>query len=130
MVSVFVFFVKQKTAYEMRMSDWSSDVCSSDLRGAVEYKLPHDCAGPVTKQNPRDIIPRSDYHAGPQAIFRCVVWARFGLEALDPDLAGGRKSVEWGKSVSVRVALGGRRIIKNTKEYVIVLMPNLKHEQI
>src|SRR3546814_1216930 len=26
-----VFFVKQKTAYEMRISDWSSDVCSSDL---------------------------------------------------------------------------------------------------
>src|SRR3546814_6569461 len=26
------FFVKQKTAYEMRISDWSSDVCSSDLR--------------------------------------------------------------------------------------------------
>src|SRR3546814_5674583 len=26
------FFFKQKTAYEMRMSDWSSDVCSSDLR--------------------------------------------------------------------------------------------------
>src|SRR3546814_11903566 len=31
MVSVFVFFFKQKTAYEMRISDWSSDVCSSDL---------------------------------------------------------------------------------------------------
>src|SRR3546814_5886684 len=28
------FFIKQKTAYEMRISDWSSDVCSSDL-GAV-----------------------------------------------------------------------------------------------
>src|SRR3546814_9312720 len=27
----FVFFYKQKTAYEMRISDWSSDVCSSDL---------------------------------------------------------------------------------------------------
>src|SRR3546814_9550177 len=27
------FFFKQKTAYEMRISDWSSDVCSSDLRG-------------------------------------------------------------------------------------------------
>src|SRR3546814_3657302 len=26
-----VFFFKQKTAYEMRISDWSSDVCSSDL---------------------------------------------------------------------------------------------------
>src|SRR3546814_10404850 len=33
--SVFVvfFFFKQKTAYEMRISDWSSDVCSSDLSG-------------------------------------------------------------------------------------------------
>src|SRR3546814_2375909 len=32
-----VFFFKQKTAYEMRISDWSSDVCSSDLarRGAA-----------------------------------------------------------------------------------------------
>src|SRR3546814_1812881 len=31
-LSVFFFF-KQKTAYEMRISDWSSDVCSSDLDG-------------------------------------------------------------------------------------------------
>src|SRR3546814_2061123 len=29
---VFFFFFKQKTAYEMRISDWSSDVCSSDLQ--------------------------------------------------------------------------------------------------
>src|SRR3546814_10089691 len=29
---VYFFFFKQKTAYEMRISDWSSDVCSSDLR--------------------------------------------------------------------------------------------------
>src|SRR3546814_1601416 len=27
-----VFFFKQRTAYELRISDWSSDVCSSDLR--------------------------------------------------------------------------------------------------
>src|SRR3546814_9093817 len=32
-VMLFIFFFKQKTAYEMRISDWSSDVCSSDLRG-------------------------------------------------------------------------------------------------
>src|SRR3546814_7666994 len=31
-----VFFFKQKTAYEMRISDWSSDVCSSDLILHVE----------------------------------------------------------------------------------------------
>src|SRR3546814_5550552 len=33
-VLVSIFFFKQKTAYEIRISDWSSDVCSSDLPGA------------------------------------------------------------------------------------------------
>src|SRR5881396_2840363 len=33
---VFFFFFKQKTAYEMVRSDWSSDVCSSDLYGERE----------------------------------------------------------------------------------------------
>src|SRR3546814_20616588 len=33
------FFFKQKTAYEMRISDWSSDVCSSDLGGRIGYVL-------------------------------------------------------------------------------------------
>src|SRR3546814_7386819 len=54
-VSCRVLFFKQKTAYEMRMSDWSSDVCSSDLqtgpvrislgdkpREANGLKFPHD----------------------------------------------------------------------------------------
>src|SRR3546814_2559119 len=31
-ILMYVFFFKQKTAYEMRISDWSSDVCSSDLK--------------------------------------------------------------------------------------------------
>src|SRR3546814_4178200 len=34
-----VFFFKQKTAYEMRISDWSSDVCSSDLPTLADKKL-------------------------------------------------------------------------------------------
>src|SRR3546814_6239264 len=33
------FFFKQKTAYEMRISDWSSDVCSSDLTGGSSLNL-------------------------------------------------------------------------------------------
>src|SRR3546814_4651111 len=33
----FIFFFKQKTAYEMRISDWSSDVCSSDLPGCFRH---------------------------------------------------------------------------------------------
>src|SRR3546814_15605059 len=39
---VLIFFFKQKTAYEMRISDWSSDVCSSDLcphRGATGFAV-------------------------------------------------------------------------------------------
>src|SRR3546814_10725353 len=44
---VFYFFFKQKTAYEVRISDWSSDVCSSDLLGAGELDvvLQHGLAG-------------------------------------------------------------------------------------
>src|SRR3546814_4633059 len=47
-----VFFFKQKTAYEMRISDWSSDVCSSDLfvaiaaRESVRAEADQDSAGP------------------------------------------------------------------------------------
>src|SRR3546814_4958073 len=42
----FFFFFKQKTAYEMRISDWSSDVCSSDLR-LQEYR-----AGTTSESDP------------------------------------------------------------------------------
>src|SRR3546814_4030479 len=53
------FFFKQKTAYDMRISDWSSDVCSSDLHPQraggrdtahgifVETREPARCAAPV-----------------------------------------------------------------------------------
>src|SRR3546814_6640338 len=40
---VCVFFFKQKTAYEMRISDWSSDVCSSDLSVAQSEEVPEAC---------------------------------------------------------------------------------------
>src|SRR3546814_7473130 len=36
---VFFFFFKQKTAYELRISDWSSDVCSSDLIAHIGVEL-------------------------------------------------------------------------------------------
>src|SRR3546814_8209602 len=35
MLLFFLFFFKQKTAYELRISDWSSDVCSSDLAPGI-----------------------------------------------------------------------------------------------
>src|SRR5881296_4584672 len=45
----FVFFFKQKTAYEMLLCDWSSDVCSSDLRGWVDGKLAAANANPTIR---------------------------------------------------------------------------------
>src|SRR3546814_15127952 len=39
MLQLFFFFLKQKTAYDMRISDWSSDVCSSDLKGGRDLQL-------------------------------------------------------------------------------------------
>src|SRR3546814_6269427 len=42
----FLFFFKQKTAYEMRISDWSSDVCSSDLVPA-DMPFPADLRGHI-----------------------------------------------------------------------------------
>src|SRR3546814_8835839 len=47
-------FFKQKTAYEMRISDWSSDVCSSDLSGNLDHALFVDQAN---AEYSRDIEP-------------------------------------------------------------------------
>src|SRR3546814_12630219 len=70
------FFFKQKTAYEMRISDWSSDVCSSDLDDeAEEFLLEHrkspccsgGCSGPAPQRSgftPRGI---SQYWPWPTA---------------------------------------------------------------
>src|SRR3546814_8176379 len=51
---LFIFFLKQKTAYEVRISDWSSDVCSSDLvtvpAGFATFVGPHHIhSAPVVK---------------------------------------------------------------------------------
>src|SRR3546814_4153331 len=62
-----LFFFKQKTAYEMRISDWSSDVCSSDLdmaalgvNGALLILLPvlvtECCAILVERAQPRNLF--------------------------------------------------------------------------
>src|SRR3546814_3914591 len=50
---LFFFFFKQKTAYEMRISDWSSDVCSSDLRTAEEDVAVRPCRRSHGKGQPR-----------------------------------------------------------------------------
>src|SRR3546814_2394128 len=57
------FFFKQKTAYEMRISDWSSDVCSSDLRILVNLLDQMDRASP----DMRNSALMLDFLESPQA---------------------------------------------------------------
>src|SRR3546814_13571750 len=80
-----LFFFQQKTAYELRISDWGSDVCSSDL------------------------APERAQHAREPGILVELAGARG-----DHDQHRDRKSVVEGERVSVRVDLGARRILNNT----------------
>src|SRR3546814_21167623 len=96
-----LFFFKQKTAYEMRISDWSSDVCSSDLeQGDYDATLLGEYVRSRNGSQTGVII------AGPGELFYTPG------ETEDP-FSLDRKRVVSGKSVSVRVDLGGRRIDKN-----------------
>src|SRR3546814_1151352 len=68
-----VFFFKQKTAYEMRISDWSSDVCSSDLAAYGEPAAVRRTAGLYRQscRRPRPAVRRdvpADRRAAPPAI--------------------------------------------------------------
>src|SRR3546814_20550622 len=96
-----IFFFKQRTAYEMRISDWGADVCSSDLPSGGRIS-----SGYGMRRHP--ILGYKRMHAG-------VDFAG-GYGAPIHAATEDRKSVVSGKSVSVRVDPGGRRIIKKKKE--------------
>src|SRR3546814_3154016 len=55
---VILFFFKQKTAYEMRISDWSSDVCSSDLMAPIRRLLDREDHRGMDAARARHIFPR------------------------------------------------------------------------
>src|SRR3546814_9149088 len=160
-----VFFFKQKTAYEMRISDWSSDVCSSDLVGlavlvgdhahdlvAAHFRLEAAADAAIGAGGDHRMLGLADLddrffrqRGGRAGLHAGAAGNAFGgeeilghagrylgIEAARLDgqrkgalhfLAGphtaraDRKSVVEGKSVSVRVDLGGRRHnIKKKKE--------------
>src|SRR3546814_4306125 len=85
------FFFKQKTAYEMRISDWSSDVCSSDL-------------------------PSGSYAAN-AAWVACAAMAFNIARAVDALGAPGRARARWASvrtrliNVPARIAATGRRLV-------------------
>src|SRR3546814_12498987 len=82
LLSLAIFFFKQKTAYEMRISDWSSDVCSSDLEHAT-YHIKYDA--PLTADIEGLARPVSHWvRTSPEA--KSV--ARDGAEAITAAMSG------------------------------------------
>src|SRR3546814_2200754 len=103
-VTIDKFFFRQKTAYEMRISYWSSDVCSYDLRSYV-LRIEggaEQCGVDLTGLDPcvgKRLLIGLDH----QLVFVLVpAFAEFGAAHAQTD----RKSVVYVKSVSIRVDLG------------------------
>src|SRR3546814_12746123 len=110
------FFFKQKRAYELRISDWSSDVCSSNLLWCealgllalgIAIELAQYAFTSSRSMDPRDVLADA---LGVAAGFAVALTPLRDL-LLRLDVAD-RKSVVEGKSVSVRVDLGGRRFLQ------------------
>src|SRR3546814_16956749 len=80
-----VFFFTQKTAYELRISDWSSDVCSSDLAAKVVVRK--------GRENYLCLLNLEDAAQGgaarPQDLVPLALIARWAGATRDGDLAGG-----------------------------------------
>src|SRR3546814_6431244 len=114
MLLVFLCLFKQKTAYEMRISDWRSDVCSSDLafggdavveRGDRQH-LRHDTPGDHQMRR----LGGTDLRLGLRlGLFQCAAVLAEQVEIVG-NTATDRKSVVSGKRVSVRVDLCGRPV--------------------
>src|SRR3546814_19972178 len=105
----------------MRISDWSSDVCSSDLRDdappvvgddALHGADARDAAGHGERDGLRDPVDVRESASGAQVFFAHRHHER-GRRAAES--GKDRKGVVKGKGVSVRVDLGGRRINKKNK---------------
>src|SRR3546814_5098800 len=90
MIDGFFFFFKQKTAYELRISDWSSDVCSSDLFGARPC---YRCLVP-------EIPPEAETCAvvGVVGALAGVVGSMMALEALKLIVGAGETLAEIGRA--------------------------------
>src|SRR3546814_11232531 len=122
---VMVFFVsKQRMAYERRISDWSSNVCSSDLADRFDQRR-HDLDIDLAEDGEAARVDRLWIDSGSRArrggeILNLPLDAVVVLlEEIDAGLAfQARQSAGQAKSVPVGVALGGRRSI-NTKRKVI-----------
>src|SRR3546814_9209425 len=99
-----VFFFKQKTAYEMRISDWSSDVCSSDLKHA-QGRVIHTQGWPLDENaNGGGFL----YHqANGQVALGFVTW----LNYRNPHISPFQEMQKWKTHPEIaKILKGGKRV--------------------
>src|SRR3546814_16953911 len=106
----------------MRISDWSSDVCSSDLaRNPKLLSRPLDVAGVhpegLAHQLHLQLLSRGG-QVGNRRPVRAIGLAEVEMRSLDPAAIRDRKSEVSGTSVSVRVDLGGSRTLKKQHKQI------------
>src|SRR3546814_4162215 len=100
------FFFKQKTAYEMRISDWSSDVCSSDLgwpRNGRLTRMKRHRAAPGFLRCGQEKAPRKGLDGS--GFVHEIVFALTWKEHVLPRVAAGVATVEDDHFVVVNVAV-------------------------
>src|SRR3546814_13179372 len=136
---IFFFFFKQKTAYEMRISDWSSDVCSSDLNEAairpldqlradrdvvLVLDLPDDLLDQVLDRHQAvdaaEFVDNQGHVDARQAHLQQQIehphrWRHHQDAPHQVDQVDRKRDVE-GKGVAVRGDSGGDRLIKKKKK--------------
>src|SRR3546814_19467598 len=100
----------------MRISDWSSDVCSSDLQWGRERQ--YDAGKQAPAGEPQHLRGQWNAHVDQHAR---DVWADRARQHHPGH--GDRKSVVSGKRVLVCVDMGGRRIIKKNKHIIHITTP-------
>src|SRR3546814_7408673 len=93
---LYIFFVKQKTAYEMRISDWSSDVCSSDLHILVSTRGLAHAHRDVERELTDRLPPERIRVATGSFMVALVAAARSDLILTAPAQVIGREAAQFG----------------------------------
>src|SRR3546814_269226 len=113
MLLFYFFFFKQKTAYEMRISDWSSDVCSSDLigrwwrrcRGGVSLRTRRKTSGSGFPCHLLTAISRSTQAMGQE--FQQAIVLVENIHAFSRHAAGAGDAIRQNTRCNIR--MGGQR---------------------
>src|SRR3546814_4082541 len=126
---ILFFFFKQKTAYEMRISDWSSDVCSSDLPGAkcslggpAPPAAPSGCAQP--EQSPARQSPARAIKGEPESMAIERTFSIIKPDATRRNITG--KIIDRLEQAGLRV-VASKRIHMRSKEHTSELQSLMRN---